>query len=109
MPPLPEPPASELEALVESCLGAADPAAELDRRTAGNPQLRAAAWQVLQQVLRLERGDPTDIGQSSGAAAVDPSWPSIPGIVRSVTSRSYLAPALTCASAVSPSGASLTA
>ena len=45
----------DLESLVLECLEAADPEAELRRRTAGRPELLQAALQVLRQVQRSER------------------------------------------------------
>src|SRR5690349_11439013 len=51
-------PDGELEELVFACLSAPDPRAELEQRTAGRPELQAAALRALEQAQRLEAAGP---------------------------------------------------
>lgn len=82
----PPPDDDALEALVFDCLEAADPEAELARRTAGDAARFAAAQRLLAQVQRLEQTAPA--GDTDGATAttsrLDPAdratWPQLPGV-----------------------------
>lgn len=75
----------ELEDLVMHCLDAADPRAELDRRTADRPDLRDSAWLLIQQVGRLEQNEPVQNellarGHRDPDPADRSTWPSVPDV-----------------------------
>jgi hypothetical protein len=82
----PPPDDDALEALVFDCLEAADPEAELARRTAGDAARFAAAQRLFAQVQRLEQTAPAgDIdGATTTTPDIDPAnrttWPQLPGV-----------------------------
>ena len=80
----PPPDDDALEALVFDCLEAADPEAELARRTAGDSARFAAAQRLLAQVQRLEQTAPAGDDRGATTSGLDPAdratWPQLPGV-----------------------------
>lgn len=72
---------AELEDLVVACLAAADPHAELARRTAGNAEVFLAARTILEQASRLARLEPVGSGDMRDPRSDDrATWPVLPGV-----------------------------
>lgn len=72
---------AELEEVVVACLAADDPRAELERRTAGRPEVFAAAWPVVQQALRFEQPESAAPSGSRDPCPDDrATWPTVPGV-----------------------------